>query len=355
MVVGLTALDLHVFHVPSFCLSKFLVVFPFFEMWRTSNYQNPPSYSHSASKRFDAWGQAENFRCSSVAMCTFQAIRSVPAASKACCNAIRSANLSDIRLNGQVITFFFLPWCFPTLLRTLRKESEKRNKNMNFLILSNYPSIFRNEKWTTVLCWGSVNIKEKLRHSGSPGGRTSHRVTQSSICPIKCCLGSVLPGPVPKNYGKRKQIENMKQKWIKWQKKSGLVFATCTGNNNKGEKSGTEHPVHVPLVVQLIYLILYGLCSVWMEMIKETVENQQQDAKTSAPWEWEANEEDGRRQMKRNQETSQNIRHQQSQNRELRPKRSNASMNHNCQCSSEPPNLQSNQDPRKNSNKEKEG
>ena len=321
-------------------------------MWRTSNYQNPPSYSHSASKRFHAWGQAENFRCSSVAMCTFQAIRSVPAASKACCNAIRSANLSDIRLNGQVITFFFLPWCFPTLLRTLRKESEKRNKNMNFLILSNYPSIFRNEKWTTVLCWGSVNIKEKLRHSGSPGGRTSHRVTQSGICPIKCCLGSVLPGPVPKNCGKRKQIENMKQKWIKWQKKSGLVFATCTGNNNKGEKSGTEHPVRVPLVVQLICLIWYDLCSERQNKRMKTNSKMQRPRHHENERQTKKMEGDKWKEIKR---TSQNTGHQQSQNRELRPKRSNASMNHNCQCSSEPPNLQSNQDPRKNANKEKEG
>ena len=230
---------------------------------------------------------------------------------------------------------------FPHTLANSSKgvRKKKQKHELQYLILSNYPSIFRNEKWTTVLCWGSVNIKEKLRHSGSPGGRTSHRVTQSSICPIKCCLGSVLPGPVPKNYGKRKQIENIKQKW---RKKSGLVFATCTGNNNKDEKSGTKH--HLPHLVWSLQ---------WKT--KQTNENQQQDAKTSAPWEREANEEDGRIQMKRNQETSQNIRHQQSQNRELRPKLSNASMSHNCQCSSEPPNLQSNQDPRKNANKEKEG
>ena len=130
MVVGLTALDLHVFHVPSFLLVLISSNFQWCSLFLKCE-GLPTTQTLRVIITVHQNDSMPEGKQKTLAVPVWPCAYSQPFA-KACCNAIRSANLSDIRLNGQVITFFFLPWCFPTLLRTLRKESEKRNKNMNY-------------------------------------------------------------------------------------------------------------------------------------------------------------------------------------------------------------------------------
>ena len=130
----------------------------------------------------------------------------------------------------------------------VRKKKQKHELQY-LMILSNYPSIFRNEKWTTVFCWGLVNkIKSNtlpFRVSWWKDVTQSHAVEHLSHQVLLGVGVTWNPGPVPKNYGKRNKYKQIVWLCLVWFLR--LVQDTIT-KMKKVEQN-------------IICLIWYDLCS----------------------------------------------------------------------------------------------